>query len=141
MAYAAPKRGTLLIPSGPAHDLHRKHLFVICTDTGPDGQQVLVSVSTWLNDLCDPTCRLAAHEHPFLTVASYVFYRRARIEPTAALVRGVAEGVLAPREDMNGQTFLRIVRGLCQSPQTPRLVKAYLGCVAGGQAGPSENLP
>lgn len=56
-----------------------------------------------------------------------MFYRRARIEANQALVLGVARGVLAPREDLNSQTFLRVVRGFCRSPQTPPRIKTYLG--------------
>lgn len=118
----------MLIPSGPSHDLARKHLFVVCTDPDTDGLQALVSVSTRINDLCDSTCLLQPHEHPFLSAVSFVFYRRARIEANQTLVLGVERGVLVPREDMNSQTFLRIVRGFCRSPQTPPKIKTYLGC-------------
>ena len=130
MPYAAPKKGTILIPSGPTHDPGRKHLFVICTDPCAEGRQAIISISTMTNLLCDQTCILQAHEHAFLTTASFVFYRKARVELQRSLVLGVERGLFAPQEPMNGQSFLRVVRGLCQSPQTPPAVKVYLGCPA-----------
>ena len=110
------------------HDPGRKHLFVICTDPCAEGRQAIVSIGTMTNLLCDQTCILQAHEHPFLTSASFVFYRKAQIELQRSIVLGVECGVLIPRDPMNGQSFLRVVRGLCQLQQTPRAVKAYLNC-------------
>ncbi len=87
-----------------------------------------MSVSTKINDLCDTTCILQPHEHPFLTAESFVFYRKARIESAETLIQGVAEGVFIPKEIMNAQTFLRIVKGICGSKQTPKRIKTYIGC-------------
>ena len=116
------------MPSGPDIDLYRLHLFVICTDSCENGNQVIVSITSYTNELCDKTCVLLAHEHAFLLHKSYVFYRKAAVTPTAALVAGVSKNLFTPKADMNAQSFLRIYNGLCVSPQTPRLVKAYLGC-------------
>jgi hypothetical protein len=128
VAYQVLKKGTLLIPSGPTHDQDKKHLFVVCTDACAEGRHLLVPINSWTNDLCDSTCRLAAGVHDFVNRPSYVFYRKATIEPATALVRGVNESVFFPRDPMDGQTFLRILSGICQSPQTPRKIKLYKGC-------------
>lgn len=128
MPYFAPKRRTILVPSGTTHDPGKKHLFVICTEPCVDGKQVIVSISTKTSDICDLTCILQSHEHSFLVAESFVFYRKARIEFTTALINGVERGVFYPKENMNGQTFLRILRGICGSPQTPPKVKVYIGC-------------
>jgi len=44
-----------------------------------------------------------------------------RIEIGATLKNGVDLKKFAPRNDINGQTFLRIVNDICRSPITPRL--------------------
>lgn len=125
---ALQKKGTVLIPSGPSHDPNRKHLHVICTDPDDHGCQLIVSICTKINDLCDPACTLQAHEHDFLTRESYVLYRKATIVEQSALANGVAASIFVPREDMNGQTFLRISKGICASIHTPRRIKKYFGC-------------
>jgi hypothetical protein len=122
------RAGTLLIPSGPAHDPERRHLHVVCTDPCQNGKQVIVSITTWTNSLCDATCILQAHEHEWLRHQSYVFYRKARIEAATTLDNGVQQGIFEQQGDVYEQTFLRILNGICASPQTPRKVKQYIGC-------------
>ena len=122
------KAGTLLIPSGPSHDPDRRHMFIVCTDTNQNGTNLLVPVASWVNDLCDPTCRLAVHEHSFLRHQSYVFYRNARIEPASKLNAGLAAGKFTTHDPVNGQVFLRVKNGICRSAQTSRKIKAYFGC-------------
>lgn len=122
------KKGTVLIPSGPSHDPGRMHLHVVCTDPDNDGCQLIVSICTKINNLCDPSCTLQPHEHPFLTKESYVLYRKAEVVQQSALTNGVAANLFVPKEDMNGQTFLRIAKGICTSIQTPRRIKKYFGC-------------
>ncbi len=122
------RAGTLLIPSGPEDNPDLRHLHVVCTDPCVNGNQIIVSITSWTNDLCDGTCILRAHEHEFLRHKSYVFYRKARIEAATTLDNGVQQGLFEPREAMNAQTFLRIRNGICRSIQTPRKVKQYYGC-------------
>lgn len=128
MAYAPVKRGTILIPSGPSHDGLRKHLFVICSDPCPKRFQVIVPITAWTNNLCDDTCLIDSWEHIFLYKKSYVLYRNARIEGTDLLIAGVKSKIFAPHHPMNGQSFTRIVNGICKSIHTPRKVKIYFGC-------------
>lgn len=128
MPYIPCKRGTLLIPSGPSDDPNRRHLFVICTDECEKGQFLIVPISTFINDLCDATCILDAHEHEFLKHKSYVLYRGALIEKRSTLEQGVVKGMIYQREDLNGQSFLRVRNGICKSKQTARKIKLYFGC-------------
>lgn len=128
MVYPVLKKGTILIPSGTTFAPDKHHLFVVCTDACRDGKHLLVPIATWTNDHCDTTCRLIAGEHGFIKHASYILYRKARIEAGADLVKGVEERILSPDAPMNGQTFLRIANGICRSPHTPRKIKAYAGC-------------
>lgn len=120
--------GTLLIPSGPAHNPGLRHLHVVCTDPDAEGKQVVVSITTWTNDLCDATCIMEAFMHPYLRHKSYVFYRKARIETSDVLEEGLEQNIFEAKEPMNGQAFLRIRNGICASPHTPRKVKRHMGC-------------
>ncbi len=122
------EKAALLVPSGTYHDPHKKHLHVICSDPDSTGNVVIVSVTTYTNDLCDQTCILQAHEHPWLNHTSYVLYRKAEIVSAAALQARIDSDDIIERDDMNAQVFLRIKKGLCNSPQTKRKVKRYLGC-------------
>lgn len=122
------RAGTLLIPSGPSHDAARPHLHVVCNDTDDAGLNLLVSVTSWTNNLCDPTCRLEAHEHPWLTHSSYILYRKAEVREATKLDAGIRQGLFTVQQVMNAQTFLRIRNGVCASPQTPRKIKRYFGC-------------
>jgi hypothetical protein len=122
------KRGTILIPSGPAHDPDRRHLFVVCSDPCALNLVAIVPIETYTNDLCDQTCTVDAHEHAFIRHKSYVLYRNARTIGCDEVSRGLQAGALTAHDDMNGQTFLRIKNGMCRSLSTPRKIKAYLNC-------------
>lgn len=128
MAKTVFKTATLLIPSGPFENPNKKHLFVVCTDECAKGKRLIVPICTWLNNLCDPTCKISAHEHSFINRPSYVLYRNCRIELHSRLVKGIDEGVFVTRDPINAQTFLRIANGFCKSVHTPRYVKNYLNC-------------
>ena len=93
------RRATLLIPTGPVHDLDRKHLFIILTDSiadplnGGKDSVLLTSLSTLDTALpYDPTCILHPGDHPFVTRDSYVKYYSSRIQETSKINNGVATG-------------------------------------------------
>jgi hypothetical protein len=122
------EKASLLVPSGTYHDPEKKHLHVICSNPDANGDVVIVSITSYTNDLCDQTCLLQQHEHPWLRHLSYVLYRKAEIVSAAALKSGVESGEVIVRDDVKPQTYLRIKNGLCNSTQTKRKVKQYLGC-------------
>ena len=128
MSYMPARRGTILIPSGPLHDQARKHLFVICTDPCEKGLQLVIPISSKTNDLCDSTCVLQPHEHAFLKHDSFVFYKKARIESSCIITKGVNDRVFIPHDEMNRQSFQKIMNGICRSSETARKVKIYYGC-------------
>lgn len=128
---AIAKKGTLLITSGPVHDPERMHLHIVCCDPDEKGNVVIVSIcSARADGKHDKTCLLQDFEHKFLTHESYVYYREAQITTGAALQTGVVKGVMIPHDPMNAQVFLRVTKGICRSPQTPRKVKNFMGCAA-----------
>lgn len=117
------------MPSGTSQEPDQKHLHIICTDPNDRGEVVLVSVTTWTNELCDSTCILLEHEHPWLwKPKSYVYYRKADFFEVSALERGLKAGDLKIEKPCNGQVFLRVKKGICRSPHTPRKIKRELGC-------------
>lgn len=118
----------MLIVSGPAHDPLRKHLHIVCTDPDTDGNVIMVSVNSITNAMHDATCLLMPHEHDFLRHNSYVAYNRASIRSAAAINKGIASGIIIQRLDMNGQSFQKILNGICRSKQTPKKVKKHFGC-------------
>ena len=125
------RRATLLIPSGPAHDFDKKHLFIILTDpvanplNGNKVSILLTSLSTLDMALPhDPTCILHPGEHPFVTRDSYVSYHNSRIEEAEKISHGVASGIFAIKESMDSCIVDRICGGL-SSPQTPERIKRF----------------
>lgn len=126
------KRATLLIPSGPAHEPDRKHLFILLTDPYPHPESniksvLLVSLSTLNHKLPhDSTCILYPGDHPFIKKESFVSYQKARIEEADKLIRGVTNGILVHRETLDSAIFARVCYGLMQSPLTaPAHLKFY----------------
>lgn len=118
------KRATLLLPSGPAEDPNRKHLFVVLSDPFdcPDGEKYLLLVG--LSSVpeignYDNSCILRPGDHPFIKHDSFVFYSKARIENAGKILRGVREGKLAPYETVSPEVFEKICQGVVSSPFTP----------------------
>jgi hypothetical protein len=128
MGYSASKCHTMLMPSGTYHDSDRKHLFIVCTDACDKGNHIIVSITGWTNDLCDGTTKLAPGSHRFINKDSYVFYRKARIESSITLSRGVDQGKFILHDMIDDRLLAQIMIGLCSSKQTPRKVKRYAGC-------------
>lgn len=111
------RRATLLVPSGPASDPDRKHLYIVLTDPRGDPSQVaMVSVQSVIRGVNpDSACLLYPGDHPFLSRASFVAYRHGRIEVAQKLVDGVRQGVLIARGMLDEGVFARVIRGLEES--------------------------
>ena len=118
--FVAAQRATLLIPSGPAHDLARHHLFICLNDPhGPPRQVLLASVCTVPQAApCDTTCILQPGDHEFIKHQSYVAYAKCRLLDEAALIRGVQGGVMRDKGLIAQPVFDRIMHGLYQSNYT-----------------------
>jgi len=126
------RRATLLVPSGPAHDPERRHLFIILTDPAEvldyaGKHSLLVGVvSIYPNVPHDPACELHAGNHEFIRHRSYVAYAQARIELSQKLVNGVKKGVLVPKAMLAQEIFARVCKGLVESRfTTPRILAFY----------------
>ena len=107
----------MLLPSGPASDPERKHLFFVLTDPrGNPGSVAMVSVQSVIRGVGpDAACLLYPGDHPFLKRDSFVAYRHGRIEPAQKLADGVRQGILEAREMLNDAVFARVLRGAEES--------------------------
>lgn len=126
------RRATLLIPSGPAHDSERKHLFVVLTDPAQvldfaGKHSLLVDIASIYPDIpYDLACELHAGDHEFIQHKSYIAYAHARIEPSQKLVNGVKNGDLVPKTMLAQEIFARVCKGLAESRFTaPRIIAFY----------------
>lgn len=121
------KKETLLIPSGPLGDESRYHLHIICTNPCPAQKQLLISVCSCKEGFrhVDGTCILQKHEHPFLSRESFVLYRAATTKDVREITQEIKSGLYIQKGKINGQTFLKIVRGIDKSPLIPRKFVNY----------------
>lgn len=125
------RRATLLIPSGPAHDPDRKHLFVVLTDPAQvleytEKHSLLVGIASVQPDLPhDSTCLLHAGDHEFIRHKSYVHYAQARIEPSQSILNGVKKGVLVPKAMLVEEIFVRVCKGIVESRFTARKIVSF----------------
>lgn len=118
MPWAAVKKATVLIPSGPAHDLDRKHLHIVLTDpTAATNEVLLVSVcSIPQTNIYDGSCSLFPGEHEFIVNHSYVAYKFCRIVSAPHLEAKVADGTYIAKAVLDDKKFAYVIEGLRESP-------------------------
>lgn len=131
--FVVTRRATLLIPSGPEHDLNRQHLFVCLNDPhGPPKQVLLATIcSVPPSGTCDTTTLLNAGDHEFIKHQSFVAYGKTRLLEEASLVRGVANGVFHDRGLLDEAVFDRVVGGLYRSDWTKPFATEFLDATLG----------
>jgi hypothetical protein len=129
MAFQPIRKATLLMPSGPASDPERLHLWIVLTDPCPMEANLIVSVSSIKEGIYhDPSCVIEAGEHRRIKIPSYVEYRRARTIHSAALVAGERAWLYHADEPITDDLFKRICDGLEQTEHiAPRLRRYFLG--------------
>lgn len=123
-------RLTVLVPSGPVHDLDRMHLYVVLTPPQqmPDGSAALAWVcvrSLYPDSYHEPTCVLQRGDHDFIVRPSWVDYARAAIEHVDFIDKGIRNGQLAQKAPMSPVVFQKVFGGLTTSKRTPRMVKDF----------------
>ena len=119
------------MPSGTYHNPEIKHLFFVCTGVDANGDVILASISSWKNDLCDPTCKLSAGCHEFVTKDSYILYRKSRIEKAETIENGIKTGVFIQKEDADNGLIEDALQGFQASNQTPKKIKRYVKAILG----------
>jgi len=114
------------VPSGPAHDPDKKHLFIVLTDPCPTAGDVLMVNVSSVRPGHDTACQLFVGDHPFIKRDSFIEYALARIELAQKIQNGVTNGALAPRADLDKAIFARVCHGLTVSRFVkPRVVAYY----------------
>jgi hypothetical protein len=124
-AFAPSRRSTLWIPStGPVHDPGRGHLFIILTDPGPDGMNLLVPVCT-AGKKFDSTCILGSGDHPFLKQKSFVAYYLVNTYAAEVLMEQEQKGIIEFRGMLDEKVFALVCNGVETSRQTAPIHKRY----------------
>ncbi len=128
------KQSTILIPSGPAHALDKKHLHIILNDPthvptpiiyssihlqAGDFVQIVSISSCYPNIQHDPTCLLQIGDHEFIKHDSYVFYAQTRIINLKDLDKGITDGSLTSHKEIKTDIFKRVHAGVGSSEDTP----------------------
>lgn len=136
--FIALRRATLLIPSGPAHDPTRLHLFIVLCDPrsvevgDPTPHVALVSLCSVLPDRYhDPSCILGPGDHPFITRHSYIYYADTWIKAVSNVENGVGRGEYTPREMLDEAVMARVYNGLMASRHAKPRVKGMCRTAAG----------
>lgn len=121
MPFVPSKKKALLMPSGPAHDLDRKHLFVILTEASKTGHYLLVPISSIKEGrFYDPTCEVATGEHPFVTTKSSLEYRFIQLKHGTAIIKGIESTLFIEKEAISESLYQRICAGITVSRHIPK---------------------
>jgi hypothetical protein len=133
MAWAASRRATLLIPSGPIDDPAKKHLYIVLNDpVGVDDEVLLVCICTIpSSQIYDGSCTLFPGEHPFVVKDSYVAYNFAQISKAEHVEKQVAGGKFIAKAPVDEKYFQYILEGLAESPRASLKVKKFLAATLG----------
>lgn len=122
MTFNARCGETLLIPSGPAHDPGRRHLFIVLTDPLPADSAdatphvVVVSIcSIVAGQNHDATCELGPGDHPFVDRPSFVDYSTAYIVAADKLIRRCRNGEYIRQPRVSSALLARIQEGMMRS--------------------------
>lgn len=120
------KKGSLLIPSGPA-----RHLYIICNDPvfyPEKGKECILAVnitSIQPNVYHDDTCILNHGEHNFIHHPSFVFYKKADIFGAERIVQNLADGTISIHDDFNDAVFEKILTGFQQSNDVKWKIRSF----------------
>ena len=131
------KQDTFLIPSPPSSGIEKKHLHIAITNTVSSENFIpsilLVSISSIRRGKSgyDKTCILQPVDHPFITHASYVVYRRAIIVELRGLERNLNNGLIEPKERAGADVVERIVMGVEKSMFTKNHIIDFLRYATG----------
>mgnify|MGYP001025023401 CR=1 FL=1 len=111
---------TLFLPTGPAHDPGRKHLFIVLTmprsiDAAESATLCvpMVSLSSIPKDRpYDATCVLHVGDHPFIKHDSYVAYSLAIYPPLSTLQDKIRRGECEIAQPLTPSILKRVYEGV-----------------------------
>lgn len=120
------KKGTILMPTYPS-----EHLHFICSDSVfyPRSAKecvLIVNISSIVDGLhYDQTCLLNVGDHPFISHASYIFYKKAVIFGTNEISQGVAQGDFSIHAPCSDDIFNRILDGFGNSDEVSGKIRKF----------------
>ena len=118
---------TILIPSGPLHDPHRKHLHVVVArKSGPPAQILMVSVCSMNVAYEDSTTCLSGGEHPFIKHPSYIRYSEARYDNEVDIQRGIDKEVFEIHEPCSEEFLENVLNGFDHSPSAKPFTVTFI---------------
>jgi hypothetical protein len=125
--WLAVRQATLLIPSGPTHDLERKHLFIVLTNPMEATNEVLIVCATAIpeSNLYDGSCTLFPDEHPFIVKPTYIAYYRCKVVSAASLEAKVASGEFVAKPPLSAKRFEDVIVGLRESPHVAPKIRRF----------------
>jgi hypothetical protein len=127
MAYVAAKKKGVLIPSGPASDPDRFHVFAITTDRCNRGNHLLVPISSIKpGKFHDLTSEIAAGNHPKLPKDSYAEYRFAKLYHCDHIAICIDGWLWKQTDDFSDALVQYIFDGVLKSPFTPNFIKRHV---------------
>lgn len=115
------ERGGLLVPYN-----EQPHLWVVMNDECPDGQCLLLMITTiYETRKTDTTCVLNVGDHPFIKHPSYIAYRLAQLSRADHVRKMLAKKYYVSKEDFDVPVFDRIAEGIFQSDRVTGVVRKY----------------
>jgi hypothetical protein len=105
-----------------------EHLWIVVAEIDPATRKAVCVNITTEQAGSDTTCKLNKGDHPFVIHASVVYYKDAReidlnlVE--TALTSGIKKFVCTPHDPCSAALLARIQKGLVDSKQTPKGIKA-----------------
>jgi hypothetical protein len=114
MPYSPYEMAGLLMPYNDA-----PHLFAVMNDPCPDGQCLVLMVTTLkAGRYHDPACLLNVGDHPFIRHPSWIAYRIAETPRAAHVGNMVDKKLFIPRDDWTPAVFNRLAAGIYNSDDT-----------------------
>lgn len=100
------------------------HLCIVIAEPSGIGDDVVVLYLTSRKLHSDTTVILTPKDHPFIKHETVISYADARIMTRESVMRRVAERDFQPHEPFRNDVYRVILKGLLDSPRTPRDTKA-----------------
>lgn len=121
------RKGTLLIPTGPANHLHIVMNDPVFSPEHGDDRVLIVNISSIYPDRkFDDTCLLEAQCHPFISRPSYIYYRHALISAVPRLANEIEAGNILARQAVNDAVFSKVRLGFDISKHVTPAIKRFI---------------
>jgi hypothetical protein len=97
----------------------KPHLWILITEPNPNGECVVVNITSAKSTSVDRTVVLQKGDHPFIQHESVVFYAFAHKENVKKLCAYLASGTAKQKQALSNTMLKKIQNGILKSPDTP----------------------